>query len=126
MGDMQKKVLGFIKGEVEKAGFDFVRNGQWANTGNVFVQEKDGFDNLFSFHYDFQDTTMHLHFYPKGVKPFGACGFTPKECIGDFYVNYSDDQKMHDFLEWVKDVIRGKGSAKRLGGMAEWKVSKKA
>ncbi len=101
MSAMQKKIMGAIRATVERSGYEFLQNENWANTGTVYVQKKDLFSSVLTFYYDFQSSYAKLQFYPGNVKPTGTCGFTDRECVNDVYFSYTDSEKIERMILWV-------------------------
>jgi hypothetical protein len=89
MSGMQKKIMDDIKAHVEKRGYEFIQQPNWANTGIVLLNK--GYTTFLSFHYDFQNGYAKLQFYPGNKKPVGTCGFTHKDCILNQYIEYSEN-----------------------------------
>jgi hypothetical protein len=105
--DMQDKILKSIKGiVVTEFEYDFVRNGDWANTGTVYIQMRGGFENVLNFHYNFQDGYASLQFYPGDKEPVGTCGFTHKDCIFNAYFHYNEHAKIANVLQFVREQLK--------------------
>ena len=106
MSDMQKKILGALKTKAEAHGFQFVQNGSWANTGNVYIQQTDGFENVLTFTYDFQTGYCTLQFYPGDKKPVATCGFTHEDCIKHYHFDYSNTDRINEMLGFVETHLK--------------------
>lgn len=105
---MQKKVLNELKRIVEEANCEFLREPDWANTGEVRIQK--GWKNLLGFYYDFQSggtfgSRMTLQFYPGDLPIRRTCGFTDPSCIRHDYIRYEDTNGIQQMFNWVKKYI---------------------
>jgi hypothetical protein len=116
MGMMQDKILKAIRKKVEEAGFEWVAQPRWANTGSIYVQIPSAFDNVLGFHYDFQDSYCTLQFYPGGVAVIGTCGFTHETCIKDFHMlHYTQTSRINEMLAFVENHLKEKSCGSHSG-----------
>jgi len=105
--DMQDKILTALKKKVEDAGFEWVVHRTWANIGNVYVQVAGAFDNVLTFHYDFQSGHCSLQFYPESEEPVGTCGFTHDKALKHYgYLQYSETARITEMLAFVEAHLK--------------------
>lgn len=60
MTTMQDRITAELQHITEAAGLKFVRNGDWANTGHIYVQQ--GWETVLDARYDFQTDGCTLYF----------------------------------------------------------------
>jgi hypothetical protein len=93
--NIQSKFLGMVKELFEKHGYDYIHHPDWANTGTVFAQKKNSFDNALGFNYDFQNSwgNATIQIYPGNAQVKKTCGYTDRNCVLHSYFDYSNAQK---------------------------------
>ena len=107
MSAMQKKILTAIKKAANDAGFECNRSSGWANTGKVYIQPENSFENVLNFCYNFQNDYCSLQFFPGDVTPQGTCGFTHRDALANYgYLRYSDSEQIKDMMSWIKSELR--------------------
>ena len=95
-GAIQKKVLDKMKKITEEAGFEFDVEGNWANTGTVYVRDED-FETLLTVSYDFQNSWGN---FSMSVSQNG-------KHIGSHRVEYKDGGAIRKFLDYFKGKVEG-------------------
>jgi hypothetical protein len=101
--NMQDKILAALKEKATAAGYEMVTNFHCSNVGKAYIQPKNGFSNVLSFHFDFQTSYCSLQFYPPGIEPVGTIGFThPKAIMDAHYLKYEETSRIEALLESVE------------------------
>lgn len=104
--NFQKRMLARIQEIVEAAGYDFERNGAWANTGSVYVRRKGSFHHVLAMSYDYQSGYFTHQWYPADTQVRHTCGFTHETCIRHSYIKTSDGAKCEAELVWLEERLK--------------------
>lgn len=120
MTSMQDKILGILK-EVTPEGLDFIQQGNWANTGHIYVQ--DGFDTQLDVAYQFNPTSCTIElsgFRVNGSKKYWTdCPPTyrhyapatsagrSKVSIAFHALDYTDGQRIKVLIKMYSDLLKG-------------------
>lgn len=109
MGAMQKMILGRIKTIVEKRGFEFRENLEWANYGRVYVGVKGSFHNVMAFAYDFQDSYCGFNIFDGRTVPVGgnASQVGKSGCVWTCcYMTYGDADRLEAMITFIYSYLQ--------------------
>lgn len=98
----QAVILKALQELIEQRGYSYVHDGQWANTGSVYVRPKGSFSNKIQFAYDFQDGYFTINIFEGRAKLMRGMVENQPGHLRTVFAQYHQGEKIDEMLSFFR------------------------